>query len=70
MNNPFSPDFKPVIDMSDVARQNSISRKNSAIRAEKLSSNDPSVVAQAAGFIHGMKSEPLNRSILKSSKLG
>ncbi|MGE5452452.1 MAG: hypothetical protein ACM3VZ_11500 [Acidobacteriota bacterium] len=70
MTNPFSPSYKPVVDLSDVTRENNISRKHSAIRQAKLTSGDPVQATQAAGFIQGMKSVPMNKSILKSSKLG
>lgn len=70
MSNAFSPSYKPVIDLSDVARNQSISRKHSANREHKLKHGTPEQKLQAAGFIQGMMSEPLRKSILKSSKLG
>jgi len=70
MTNPFSPSYKPVVDLSDVARNQSISRKHSANREHKLLHGTPEQKAQAAGFIQGMKSEPLNKSLLKPSNLG
>jgi len=70
MTNPFSKGYKPTVDMSDVSRANRISERHSAIREDKMQNGTPEQQSQAAGFIHGMKSSPMNRSILKNSKLG
>ena len=70
MTNPFSKDYEPTVDMSDVSRANRISERHSAIREDKMQNGTPEQQSQAAGFIHGMKSEPLSKSILKNSKLG
>lgn len=70
MTNAFSRDYKPVIDLSDVTRENNIGRKHSEIRAKKLKSENAAEALQASGYIHGMKSEPLKRSMLKPSNLG
>lgn len=70
MTNTLSKDYKPTVDMSDVSRANRISERCSAIREDKMQNGTPEQKAQAAGFIYGMKSSPMNRSILKNSKLG
>ena len=70
MTNPFPKDYKPAVDMSDVSRANRISKRQMANREHRMQTGTPEQRLAASGFIVGMKSEPLSKSILKNSKLG
>lgn len=52
--NPFSPDYKPQIDMSDVRRETRISETRSRQRREGLASSDPERRRVASGTIDGL----------------
>ncbi len=41
MTNPFSKDYKPAVDMSDVSRANRISERHSAIGEDKMQNGTP-----------------------------
>ena len=70
MTNPFSKDYKPEVDMRDVTMQNRISKRQTDNREHRMQTGTPEQRLAASGFIVGMKSEPLSKSILKNSKLG
>jgi len=68
--NAFSKDYTPEVDMRDVTQQNRISKRQTANREHRMQTGTPEQRLAASGFIVGMKSEPLSKSILKNSKLG
>ena len=68
--NAFSKDYKPEVDMRDVTLQNRISKRQTENREYRMQTGTPEQRLAASGFIVGMKSEPLSKSILKNSKLG
>lgn len=47
--NPFSPNYKPQIDISDLVKESKQSRDRSARRSAQLESGDPAAVKQARG---------------------
>lgn len=51
--NPFSPNYKPVVDMTDVQRDAKISRIRTGQRKAAMQSHDPDVRKQAAGTLAG-----------------
>jgi len=70
MTNPFSKGYKTEVDMRDVTLQNRISKRQTANREHRMTTGTPEQRLAASGFIVGMKSKPLSKSILKNSKLG
>ena len=56
--------------MRDVTLQNRISKRQTANREHRMTTGTPEQRLAASGFIVGMKSKPLSKSILKNSKLG
>ncbi len=68
--NAFSKDYKPEVDMRDVTLQNRISKRQTENREHRMQTGTPEQRRAASGFIVGMKSEPMSKSILKNSKLG
>jgi len=68
--NAFSKDYTPEVDMRDVTQQNRISKRQTENREHRMQTGTPEQRLAASGFIVGMKSEPLSKSILKNSKLG
>lgn len=51
MTNPFSPDYKPQIDISDLVKESKQSQDRSARRSAQLESGDAAAVKQARGGI-------------------
>ena len=52
--NPFSPDYKPQIDLKDIVRDGRISQIRTQQRREGLASDDPERRRTASGTIEGM----------------
>lgn len=57
MTNPFSPDYKPQIDLSDLVKESKQSKERSARRQAQLDSDDPAAIKQAKG---GMADKPIS----------
>lgn len=56
MTNPFSPNYKPQIDLSDLVKESKQSKERSARRQAQLDSGDEAAMRQARG---GMRAKPI-----------
>ena len=64
-HNPFSPNYKSQLDLSDITRERKLSESRSASLEKRRQSDDPKVRQQADGTIPGMgnKSRPGKEAI-------
>ena len=53
-HNPFSPNYKSQLDLSDITRERRLSETRSASLEKRRQSDDPEVRRQAEGTIPGM----------------
>lgn len=53
-HNPFSPDYKGQLDLSDITRERKLSESRSASLEKRRQSDDPHIRQQAEGTIPGM----------------
>ena len=53
-HNPFSPNYKSQLDLSDITRERKLSESRSASLEKRRQSDDPEVRRQAEGTIPGM----------------
>lgn len=53
MTSPFSPNYKPAVDLTDVVRAGKISATRSRQRREGMASDDETVRKAAAGTLPG-----------------
>ena len=53
-HNPFSPNYKSQLDLSDITRERKLSESRSASLEKRRQSDDPKVRQQAEGTIPGM----------------
>lgn len=60
--NPFSPNYKSQLDLSDITRERKLSESRSASLEARRQSDDPEIRRQAEGTILGLpKKKPLNQ---------
>lgn len=53
-HNPFSPNYKSQLDLSDITRERKLSESRSASLEKRRQSDDPHIRQQAEGTIPGM----------------
>ena len=57
-HNPFSPNYKSQLDLSDITRERKLSESRSASLEKRRQSDDPHIRQQAEGTIPGMGNKP------------
>lgn len=70
MTNPFSRDYKPVLDLTEDIRRTRSGKVISARRQSRMDSDDPKVRQQAIGDLGPLSGNSTNHKLLKGSGLG
>ena len=70
MTNAFSPNYVPVLDLTEDLKRIRAGKKHSDRRQSKLDSSDPKVRQQALGDLGPLSGNTTNHKLLKGSKIG